>query len=509
MQAWLLTCQSWLGKIPPAGISRWLFLRLLGIVYLAAFVSLRQQIDGLIGSRGILPADRFLHAVHETIGTEAYWRLPTLCWLVPGDAGLHALCGTGVFLSALLVLGFAPGPVLVGLWACYLSLTGAGQIFLGYQWDALLLETGFLAIFYAPWGLGPWPRSETTPSPAMRWLLRWLLFRLMFTSGVAKFVSGDPTWRDFTALEYHYETQPLPTWTSWYLHQAPPWFQQLSVALTFLLEIGVPVLLFAGRRPRHWACLGIILLQALIAFSGNYGFFNLLTIALCVPQLDDSIFPAGLRTRMLGPRVLGPPRESGANDLKAFRLLLVISAAGILFLLSLVPFLRAMRMMERGPAWLKNTSDFVAAFHIANNYGLFAVMTTERPEIIIEGSSDGETWTAYEFRGKPGDVKRRPEFAAPHMPRLDWQMWFAALGSIRDNPWFDHFLERLMEGEQEVLALLESNPFPARPPRFLRATLYRYRFTDAETREQTGAWWQRERLGPYSPLLSRKEDGPS
>jgi hypothetical protein len=326
---------------------------------------------------------------------------------------------------------------------------------------------------------------------------------------VAKLVSGDPTWRDFTALEYHYETQPLPTWTSWYLHQAPPWFQQLSVALTFLLEIGVPVLLFAGRRPRHWACLGIILLQALIAFSGNYGFFNLLTIALCVPQLDDSIFPVGLRTRMLGPRVLGPPRESGANDLKAFRLLLVISAAGILFLLSLVPFLRATRMMERGPAWLKNTSDFVAAFHVVNNYGLFAVMTTERPEIIIEGSNDGETWTAYEFRWKPGDVKRRPEFAAPHMPRLDWQMWFAALGSIRDNPWFYHFLERLMEGEKEVLALLESNPFPARPPRFLRAILYRYRFTDAATREQTGAWWQRERLGPYSPLLSRKEDGPS
>jgi hypothetical protein len=478
----------------PARIARWLFLRLLGVVYLAAFVSLWEQIDGLIGSRGILPVGEFLAAVHRAIGAEAYWRLPTLCWLLPGDPGLHALCGAGVFLSALLILGFTPGPVLVGLWACYLSLTGAGQIFLGYQWDALLLETGFLAIFYAPWRLWPWPAWEPAPPP----LMRWLLFRLMFTSGVAKLVSGDPTWRDFTALEYHYETQPLPAWTSWYLHQMPGWFQRISVLLTFVLEIGVPVLLFAGRRCRHWACVGIILLQVLIALSGNYGFFNLLSIALCVSQLDDCVFFESIRARMLGP-----PREHGSEDL--FRMLPLLAVAALLFLLSLVPFLEATGLTQHWPNWLTKTSDVAASFHVANRYGLFAVMTRDRPEIVIEGSNDGEKWLAYEFRWKPGDVRRRPELITPHMPRLDWQMWFAALGDFRENPWLFHFLARLLEGEEQVLALLANNPFPDRPPRFLRAMPYRYRFTDTEGRAQTGAWWQREFIRSYSPVLSRKD----
>jgi uncharacterized membrane protein YphA (DoxX/SURF4 family) len=397
------------------------------------------------------------------------------------------------------MLGFAPGPMLVCLWACYLSLTTAGQVFLGYQWDALLLETGFLAIFYASWRLWPWPASARA-SPVMRWLLRWLLFRLMFTSGVAKLVSGDPTWRDFTALEYHYETQPLPAWTSWYLHQLPAWVQRFSVLLTFVLEIGAPVLLFAGRRCRRWACAGIIFLQMLIALSGNYGFFNLLTIALCIAQLDDNVFPATIRARMLGP-----PREPGPAGMPRFRVILLFSVAGTLFLLSLVPFLRVARLTQHWPTWLTGTSELAASFQVVNNYGLFAVMTRERPEIVIEGSNDGTTWLPYEFRWKPGDIRRRPEFATPHMPRLDWQMWFAALGTFADNPWFHHFLVRLLEGEEQVLALLEHNPFPERPPRFLRAILYRYRFTDAESRARTGAWWQRERIRPYSPVLARKD----
>jgi hypothetical protein len=499
-RTWLLTVRNRLAEPRPVIMSRWLFLRLLGIVYLAAFVSLWVQVDGLIGSRGILPLERFLPAAYNAVGGEAYWRLPTLCWLLPGDPGMHALCGAGVFLSALLILGSAPGPMLVGLWACYLSLTVAGQVFLGYQWDALLLETGFLAIFYAPCRLWSWPASERAPLPIMRWLLRWLLFRLMFTSGVAKLMSGDATWRDLTALQYHYETQPLPTWTSWYLHQMPAWFQQLSVLLTFVLEIGVPVLLFAGRRCRHWGCFGIAFLQVLIALSGNYGYFNLLTIALCVSQLDDNVFPGFMHARLLGP-----PRQDGPARENPLRVLMILLVAGTLFLLSLIPFLAATQITRHWPGWLEKTSQFAGSFQLVNNYGLFAVMTRERPEIVIEGSNDGDNWRAYEFRWTPGDLTRRPEFVTPHMPRLDWQMWFAALGSFRDNPWFYHFLVRLMEGESEVLALLEGNPFPERPPRFLRATLYRYHFTDAETRTRTGAWWHRERLGLYSPILSRKD----
>jgi hypothetical protein len=485
--------------VPGFHISRWLFLRLLGFVYLAAFASLWDQVDGLVGSRGILPADRFLAAVRSALGAEAYTRFPTLCWLIPGDAGLHALCGAGVFLSGLLILGFAPGLVLCGLWACYLSLTVAGQVFLGYQWDALLLETGFLAIFFAPWGLWPWPAREAAPPPALRWLLRWLLFRLVFSSGVAKLLSQDPAWQDLTALEYHYETQPLPVWTSWCMHQLPAWFHKMSVLLAFVLEIPVPVLLFAGRRCRHWACAGIILLQILIALTGNYGYFNLLTIVLCLAQFDDDIFPSRIRARMLAASGQAPLAAASGG-----RRLLLMPIAGILFLLSLVPFVTTLTQARHLPGWLAKPVQLAASFHLVNNYGLFAVMTRERPEIIIEGSNDGETWLAYEFRWKPGDVSRRPEFTTPHMPRLDWQMWFAALGSFQDNPWFSQFLVRLMEGEEQVLALMERNPFPQAPPRFLRAMLYRYHFTNIETREQTGAWWRREQLGLYCPVFPRK-----
>jgi lipase maturation factor 1 len=483
---------------PDCRLSRWLFLRLLGVVYLSAFASLWEQVDGLIGSRGILPVDNYLAAAHRALGSEAYWRLPTLCWLFPGDAGLHGLCGAGVVLSVLLILGFMPLLVLLGSWVCYLSLTIAGQVFLGYQWDALLLETGFLAIFCAPWGFWPWPAGEAAPSPVIRWLLRWLLFRLMFCSGMAKLVSGDPTWRDFTALDYHYETQPLPTWTSWYMHQLPGWFQQASVLVTFVLELAIPPLLFAGRRCRHWACLGIILLQVLILLTGNYGFFNLLTIALCVPQLDDSLFPVSLRRRLrlLSGRAIEPAQ---------WRQLELLPVAGVLFVLSLVPFLSALGLGRIWPNWVTKPFQVAHSFELVNSYGLFAIMTTERPEIVVEGSIDGRTWQAYEFRWKPGDVSRPPEFTTPHLPRLDWQMWFAALGRFQDNPWFLHFLVRLLQGENEVLALLERDPFPGTPPRYIRAQLYRYSFTDAATRERTGAYWQRELLRPYCPTLTRKD----
>jgi hypothetical protein len=488
--------QWWARPAPvPAGsfcLARGIFLRSLGLVYLAAFLSLWVQVDGLIGSRGILPVSEYLAAVHRVTGTERYYLVPTLCWLDAGDGFLHGLCAAGVILSVLLIVGLAPVPVLFLLWVCYLSLTVAGQQFLSYQWDALLLETGFLAIFFAP--LGVWPQlSEQTPPRVIVWLLRWLLFRLMFMSGVVKLLSGDPTWRDLTALHYHYETQPLPTWTSWYMHQLPGGLHRLAVLATFVAELLVPLLIFGPRRARHVACAGIVGLQLLIAATGNYGFFNLLTIVLCVPLLDDGVFPARWRARLA-------PGDSGATAARrrSWSVWVLAPVAGAVVCLSVAPFLAN---LDLWPGWLARAYRVAASFRSVNTYGLFAVMTTQRPEIVVEGSNDGQVWRAYEFRWKPGDVHRRPAFTGLHLPRLDWQMWFAALGDFRENPWVDRFLARLLQGTPEVLALLEQNPFPDRPPRYVRALVYEYHFTNFATRRQTGAWWRRELRGHYSPVL--------
>jgi hypothetical protein len=482
-------------------ISRWLFLRLLGVVYLAAFLSLSVQIRGLVGSHGILPVADYLAAVGRQVkGPERYYLAPTLCWLHAEDSLLIGQCAGGVVLAVLLILGVAPVPVLALLWAFYLSLTVAGQTFLGYQWDALLLETGFLAIFLAPPQLWPRPGQEAPPPRAILWLLRWLLFRLMFASGIVKLLSGDENWRSLTALNYHYETQPLPTWTSWYMHQLPVWFQPLSVLVTFCLEILFPPLLFGPRRARHIAFAGIVGLQLLIAATGNYGFFNLLTIVLCLPLLEDDVFPARLRLRF------SPTARQEVNRApRSWSSWITVPVAGGIFFLSILPFLRNAGLLGHGPAWLNRLEQVAAPFRSVNQYGLFAVMTTIRNEIIIEGSDDGRTWRPYEFRWKPGDPRRRPSFAGLHMPRLDWQMWFAALGNYRQNPWFVHFLVRLLQGSPEVVELLDRNPFPDRPPHYLRAMLYTYQFTDWASRKREGTWWRRIPLGLYCPVLSRTQ----
>jgi hypothetical protein len=496
-----------LAKNPDFSHSRWLFLRLLGVIYLTAFASLWTQIAGLVGEHGILPVSRFLAEAQRSFGCEAFLRFPTLCWLDPGDASLHALCAAGVVLSLLLILGLCPGPVLFFLWALYLSLTVAGQVFLSYQWDALLLEAGLLAIFYAPWGI--WPREEAAPPAAsVRWLLRWLLFRLMFGSALVKLTSGDPSWHNLTALQYHYETQPLPTWTSWSMHQLPAWFQQFSALVMFAFELLVPVLLFGSRQWRRLACAGIAGFQLLIALTGNYGFFNLLTIVLCVPQLegretkdeggrrrDDSESNRTFSSFILHTSFLRP------SPLAIWRRRLLVPIVGGVFLLSLAPFFISLGTLDFWPAWFKRTYLIADSFRSVNNYGLFAVMSTKRTEIIIEGSDDGRTWLAYEFRWKPGNVNRKPAFATPYLPRLDWQMWFVALNQEQEQPWFHDLLRRLLEGSPEVLALLAENPFPDKPPRWVRAAAYDYRFTDSEIRSKTGAWWHSDYTRQYGAIL--------
>jgi predicted DCC family thiol-disulfide oxidoreductase YuxK len=482
--------------------SRWLFLRFLGLIYLFAFVSLWTQIDGLIGSHGITPAAQFMELVRNWAGEhnnlDAHLIAPTLCWFSTNDGFLHFLCAGGIILSVLFIFGIVPAPALALLWLFYLSLSVVSNVFLGYQWDALLLETGLLAVFFAPLQLWPGPTREAPPSRTMLWLLRWLLFRLMFASGVVKLATHDPTWRGLTALTFHYETQPLPTWIGWYAHQCPVWFQKFSCGVLFAIELGAPFLIFAPRRPRFVAAGAITILMILIAATGNYCFFNLLTVALCVLLLDDAALQrfAPAKWREARPN---PDRLRWSNWI-------IGPLATVVFIVTTMNLLGAFREEISWPNPLVKLHSLLSATRSFNGYGLFASMTTARPEIVIEGSDDGQTWLPYEFKYKPGDPLRRPSFVEPFQPRLDWQMWFEALRVARPrtepSPWFLSFCEKLLRGQPEALALLKTNPFPHAPPRYIRATVYSYHFTDFATRRKTGAWWHRELLGPYCPVLS-------
>ncbi len=484
----------------PYRVSRWVFLRLLGVVYLCAFVSLWVQLDGLIGSNGILPAERLMELARAQLAGRAHL-LPTLLWFGASDRFLHALTAAGVALAVLLEIGIAPVAVLAALWVLYLSLSLGGQVFFSFQWDTLLLEAGFLAIWLAPLTLSP--RGERR-APARRpalWLLWWLLFRLMFESGVVKLSSGDPTWADLTALHYHFETQPLPTWIGWYAHQLPAAVLSLANAALFMIELLVPFLIFGGTRLRRAACVALVTLQVVILATGNYCFFNLLAIALCVPLLDDASWPARLRNGIT-PSLPTPARKSRSWPAG---ILLPVSAA--LFVLSLMPTAALLGVGLPGTDSLSAAYRWVQPFRTINSYGLFAVMTTDRPEIIVQGTADGDTWKDYAFRYKPGDVKRAPGFVAPHQPRLDWQMWFAALGSVRQNPWFLHFLQCLLRGSPQVEALLAANPFPGKPPLAVRAVEYDYHFTNQEQRAATGDWWTRDNRREYCPAVRLDSDG--
>jgi lipase maturation factor len=437
------------------------FLGVLGAIYLVAFLSFGLQAPGLIGSRGILPAADFFRAVREGLGRAAYWDLPSLLWIRTTDRAIAAVWIAGVVCSLVAISGRLQRTALALCLVLWVSLCAAGQDFLSFQWDFLLSEAGFLGIF----------ASQTR---VMVWLFRWLLFRLMFFSGVVKLLSGDPNWRNLTAMRYHYESQPLPTPPAWYMHQLPLSILKAQTALTLAIELLVPFLYFAPRKLRltgAWITIG---LQLLILITGNYTFFNFLTIALCLWLLWDTP-PAGSRRAMLAhlPLVIFIGITTGLLCLTQFNLPLPTGGGAILHLAS--------------------------PLRIVNSYGLFAVMTTERQEIIVEGSNDGVTWQPYEFKYKPGDLRRAPPFIEPFQPRLDWQMWFAALGNFQSNHWFINFMVRLLQGEPAVLRLLRTNPFP-QAPRYIRARLYLYHFTHWGRRD----WWTRDDRGMYFPPVSLK-----
>ena len=483
-------------KAPTWFLSRRVFLFLLGLIYLVAFLSLWIQIEGLVGQKGIIPAENYLKDVETYWGSDHFWKLPTVFWLHAGDGFLKAICLLGAGASLCVMANRAVVLSLFAMWVFYLSLFNIAQPFLGFQWDTLLLETGFLALFLAPWGKNRGTLSP--PSPIVLFLFRFLLFRVVFSSGLVKLLSHDPTWENFKALYYYYETQPLPTWIGWFAHQLPHGFQEFSVVCTFIIQLGAVFLIFGPRRIRYFGCCILIFHQALIFLTGNYCFFNFLTLALCLLLLDDSVLSRWI------PGDWKFPEWKETSLVWKKRLLTGMSAGvlGICIMLYTFPLLVTSRNY---PSIYVVISNAIRPLHLFNSYGLFAVMTTSRPEIIILGSDDRKNWFPYEFKWKPGNVTKKPEFVAPHQPRLDWQMWFAALSNYERNPWLIQFMMRLLQGSAPVIALLENNPFPENPPKYMQALVYDYRFSDAETRNRDGSWWTRKLMRPYTPILQLPE----
>ena len=478
-------------------IGAWLFLRLLAVSYLAAFAALYFQIDGLIGPQGIAPYRPFFDYLQlHSSALSQYWRAPSLLWLLPeGPYTLRTITGVGAALALLLLFGKAERWCLLLLWIAYLALVSADYVFLQFQWDHLLLEAGLLAFF-----LPIRSTKRFNAAPLARLLLQLLLFRLMFGSGLVKLLSGDPEWRNLTALRFHYLTQPLPSLPAYYLSKLPLWIQKLSAGGMFGIELILPFFFFGPRALRHIAASGTIALQLAIFCSGNYAFFNLLTIGLAVTLYDDRFFAERL-----------PTLNGALHDLlaeapaKTTPQTAIAPLAFLFFLASLQLFeLVAGALLPRP---LTQLSRSLAPLRLVNSYGLFAVMTTKRDEIEIQTSSDFQNWTPLEYRFKPQDVGEPPSQIAPYQPRLDWQLWFAALGSVKDNPWFLKLLEQLLRNAPEVVSLFDTSSVQPPEPKYIRALLYRYRFSSMSEQTIDRSWWKRELVGLYCPPLRLAPSG--
>ncbi|MDP1827292.1 MAG: lipase maturation factor family protein [Archangium sp.] len=477
-------------------LTRRLFFIGLGLTAMIAVGSYWWQLPGLAGSRGIAPIGAGMEGLRGA-GDVGFFDAPTLLWLSSSDAMLHLLCAIAFFSAALLVAGLAPRIASVTLWASWLSLVQAGYPFLAFQWDVLLVESAFCAAFFAPPGLRPRLATEPEPHAAFRWVLLVLACKVTLESGIVKLASGDPSWRDLTALTYHWWSQPLPTWTSVLIAGLPMWLQQLMCFLMFVLELAIPLMALGPRLMRLTAAAGLTALQAALFAAGNYSFYNVLTFVLAVPLLDDfALRRLWKRAPWSDAALSGATSSTGLPPAppKPSRWPWAVLATYAAISLG----------MFFGRQLDSRLLRAVRPFDTVNAYGAFAVMTKSRAEIVVEGSVDAVTWVPYGFPWKPGDLTRRPGFIAPWQPRLDWQMWFAALGSCASNPWVVSLQQRLLTGTPQVLALFETNPFPTAPPRYLRTRVFQYRF--APWSEQ-GVWWTRTETGPYCPPVMLGPDG--
>ena len=459
-----------------------LFLKLLAIIYFFAFLSMAVQITGLVGPNGILPFEISLNNFYQQHGVSAWFKMPTLFWFSASNLALHTVTILGCVFSVLLLLGRWQRLSLVALFVLYLSLYHAGQTFLNFQWDTLLLEVGFLAIFLV-----------SGPSHLLIFLFHFLLFRLRFMSGVSKLATEDPSWSGLKALNYYFETQPLPHVGSWYFHQLPDWLLKTGTGFTFFTELIIPFFIFLPRRFRLIAAGVTITMQLLIISTSNHNFINLLTILLCLFLLDDKF----IQRFKSAPVKLPIFKINKLNSV-----FLVITGTAILA--ASLSFFYSMLSAQRMPVWMEKTSLLVRFYGLGHVYHVFPIMQTERHELQVEGSYDQVNWKAYTFKYKPNDEAMRPQFIVPHQPRLDWMIWFVPPKYSDQMNWFKLFLRRLNEGSPEVLALLEYNPFKNNPPPYLRVMVYRYQFTNFEERKLTGNWWKQELLGEFPYVKARK-----
>jgi hypothetical protein len=474
---------------------RWIFLRCLGLIFFSAFYSLAFQIQGLIGPRGVLPAGRYLSEVSSLLGLRRFFYVPSVLWLGSGSAALTVLVWGGLIASALLVVNVWPRGTIAVCLVLFLSFISAAQDFSSYQSDGMLLEAGFLSLFFAPrgWrpGLGAGMGSDRPPSRASLFLLRWEWFRIYFESGIVKLLSGDEQWRNMTAMDHYYENGPLPTWIGWWAHQLPHGFHAGTAVATLLIELFLVWLAWLPR-PFRLACFAVVTpLQIGIILSANYAFLNYLVLVLGFLLLDD---------RALA-RVGFPPPAAPAEIRPVARWRVVGAAVALVWVLWATVALYVPGDLMRAPAVA------LAPFRIANQYGLFAVMTRARYEIEFQGTEDGRTWVAYPFRYKPQDPAEAPGIYAPYQPRFEWNLWFASLGPWQQNPWVLEAAARLAEGSPDVLALFRRDPFGGKPPRMVRTVIWQYWFTSRAERRATGAWWRRTLLGEWAPRVGRRADG--
>jgi hypothetical protein len=493
---YFVNAETFFQRLFAAGNSYWLtrfvILRLLGFVYAVAFFVAVQQLVPLIGAHGLTPANHFLNAIQSQLGSPVagMFHVPTLFWFGISDNALLIFAWTGFGLSLVVLSGYANAIILTILWAMYMSIVHVGQIWYGYGWEIQLLETGFLSIFLCPLLDGrPFPKCR--PPILVIWLFRWLGFRIMIGAGLIK-LRGDPCWRDLTCLYYHYETQPIPSPISRYLHFAPHWFHKIEVAWNHFIELIVPWFSFGPRHARHFAGVLLVSFQIILIISGNLSFLNYVTIIPFLACFDDTFL------RHCLPRALVRRAERAAQESEPSRInnTVAIVLSVLVAYLSIAPVLN----LASGRQLMNYSYD---PFDLVNTYGAFGTVGRERPEIVFEGTDDviitGDTkWKEYEFQAKPGDPNRRPPFIAPYQPRIDWQIWFAAMASPSDYPWTFHFVWKLLHNDPGTLSLLANNPFPNAPPRYIRARLYRYQFAPLGDK----AWWKREPIGQWLPALS-------
>lgn len=499
--------------------ARWIVVRALGLIYFSAFYSLLFQIKGLVGPGGILPAGDYLQAISGAYHPERFWFAPTLLWLGSSNHALMVLCWTGIVASLLVVLNAWPRASLGVCLVCFLSFVSAAQDFSGYQSDGMLLEAGFIALFFAPAGFWPGLGRASAPSRLSRFLLQWEWLRIYFESGVAKIASHDPTWRNFTAMDNYYQNGPLPTWIGWYVQHLPHWFHAFAVGYTFAAELFLVWIMFLPRRFRVACFLILTPFQISIILTANYAFLNYIVLALGLLLLDDGFLEWAVPGRIRAivdqdpvqvPFVAGAATASENAIARFWLSLRPLRTAVSTFCLGWILYATAAQLVwmfePRFPLPV-GPVERLEPFRIANSYGLFAVMTPARFEIEFQGSLDGKTWTAYPFRYKPQDVDKAPGLYAPYQPRFDWNLWFASLGTWHEFHFVLWTEERLLKSNPAVLELFAANPFAGSPPRQVRTVIYQYWFTDMKTKRTTGNWWRRELLGAYAPVLEREPDG--